>query len=91
MNPCPKCKSLKIIPIIYGMPDFELAKDEEKGRAVLGGCVVEKNDPTYHCKECKHEWKDEDPGEKICKSCGDVMMYCKCYEDVIDEYGNAKD
>ena len=27
----------------------------------------------------------EKAGSKICKHCGDVVMYCKCYEDVIDE------
>tara|TARA_Y100001960_G_C14410237_1_gene697799 strand:+ start:42 stop:320 length:279 start_codon:yes stop_codon:yes gene_type:complete len=92
MNSCPKCKSSKIISIVYGMPASDLAKDEEEGKVILGGCVIREDAPDYHCKDCEYEWKkEESPGEKICKTCGDVVMYCKCYEDLIDEYGNAKD
>ena len=35
----------------------------------------------YRCKECKRKW---DKGTKYCKSCGDVVMYCKCYEYLDD-------
>ena len=35
----------------------------------------------YRCKECKRNW---DKGTKYCKSCGDVVMYCKCYEYLDD-------
>lgn len=31
MISCPKCNSFKIIPIIYGMPSYELREDEIKG------------------------------------------------------------
>ena len=47
--------------------------------------IVPKKADTYYCKECKYGWKQEVPGGKICDSCGDVVMYCKCYEDVIKE------
>jgi len=91
MNSCPKCKSSKVVSIVYGMPTSDLAKDAEEEKVVLGGCDIRENAPVYHCKECKYEWKDEEiTGERICKSCGDVVMYCKCYEDIINEYGNAK-
>ena len=58
MNYCPKCKSSKVISIIYGMPGFDLAEDEEKGKVILGGCVIHDNTPKYHCKECGLEWNN---------------------------------
>ena len=90
MNSCPKCKSSKVISIVYGMPTSDLAKNEKGGEVILGGCVIRANSPDYHCKECKYEWEDENYGERTCNTCGDVVMYCTCYEDVINEYGDAK-
>ena len=56
MNHCPKCKSSKVIKIVYGMPDYSLQEDEEKGKVVLGGCVIHEDAPKYHCKKCQYEW-----------------------------------
>jgi len=53
---CPKCKSSKIIPIIYGYPMPSVMRRAEKGLVELGGCVVGKNDPTHHCKDCKKKF-----------------------------------
>tara|TARA_B100000427_G_C14992498_1_gene370337 strand:- start:76 stop:351 length:276 start_codon:yes stop_codon:yes gene_type:complete len=91
MNSCQKCKSSKVISIVYGVPTSDLAKDEEKGDILSDDYDIHKGLPDYRCKECKHEWKDENYAERTCNTCGDVVMYCTCYEDVIDEYGNAKD
>tara|TARA_Y100001970_G_scaffold75158_1_gene95249 strand:- start:1091 stop:1360 length:270 start_codon:yes stop_codon:yes gene_type:complete len=85
MNCCPKCESSKVISIVYGMPASDLAEDEEKGKIVLGGCVIREGMPDYRCKECKYEWEDENYAERTCNTCGDVVMYCKCYEDVIKD------
>ncbi len=35
----------------------------------------------YRCKDCKRKW---DKDTKYCKRCGDVVMYCKCYEEIND-------
>ena len=35
----------------------------------------------YICKECKRKW---DKDTKYCNTCGDVVMYCKCYEAIED-------
>jgi transposase-like protein len=32
----------------------------------------------YKCKECGRKW-DKD-NTRYCKACGDVVMYCSCYE-----------
>jgi len=66
MNSCPKCKSSKVVSIIYGMPDSSLAEDEIKGKVILGGCAILQGAPDYHCKKCKYEWENKNPGEKIC-------------------------
>ena len=59
MNNCPKCKTSKVVSIVYGMPDYSLAEDEMKGKVILGGCVIHEDAPEYHCKECQHEWSDK--------------------------------
>ena len=59
MNPCPKCKSSKVIKIVYGMPDSSLAEDEMKGKVILGGCVIHEDAKDHHCKECGLEWNNK--------------------------------
>lgn len=54
---CPNCKSIGTIPIVYGLPDLELAKDEARGDVVLGGCVVGNgSDPRWACRSCGAQW-----------------------------------
>ena len=54
---CPNCKSTKkVIPIVYGMPGWELGKQAEKGKIKLGGCCIGENDPEWFCKVCKVEF-----------------------------------
>lgn len=40
---CPKCGSLKIARIVYGLVDFtpDLDKELKERKVVLGGCVIE--------------------------------------------------
>lgn len=54
---CPKCGSGTVLPIIYGYPDGEAVEAELKAEIKLGGCVIEEDNPDYHCSECGHEWK----------------------------------
>lgn len=49
---CPVCKtSDNVIPIVYGKPGRELMEKAERGEVKLGGCVVEKDAPSNHCKK----------------------------------------
>jgi hypothetical protein len=57
-NPCPKSKkfcpknhSNKLIPIIYGLPGDKMLKASEKGKIILGGCVVMDCSPRWYCKK----------------------------------------
>lgn len=54
--PCPKCSTLKVIPIEYGYPNYEMYEESQKGKFVLGGCCVSDNNPNWHCTECENEW-----------------------------------
>lgn len=50
---CPRCGSKKIARILYGMPDFNMIKEDlEAGKIVLGGCCVSDSDPSWQCVEC---------------------------------------
>ena len=53
---CPACDQLTGVDIVYGEPSIGLAKQAELGEIVLGGCVIEPNQPFYHCKACGFEW-----------------------------------
>lgn len=45
------------VPIVYEMPSIPLAEQAERGEVVLGGCVVEENQPDRRCLACEAEWK----------------------------------
>jgi len=80
---CPDCGSIDIAPIIYGMPGHKMQKDYTEGKIKLGGCSIilgEKQADRY-CKACEFKWNKDD---RFCKRCGDVELFCKCYEDSVD-------
>ncbi|MFC1663396.1 hypothetical protein ACFL04_04535 [Patescibacteria group bacterium] len=54
---CPKCKSTKVLPIVYGLPAPELEKQASEGKVFLAGCVMYENNPKYHCDKCGEEWR----------------------------------
>jgi len=56
---CPKCDSKNIIPIQYGLPSFKMQCEKYEGKIKLGGCVVHKNNPDFHCRDCKLDFKKE--------------------------------
>lgn len=59
---CPECGA-QGVPIVYGMPGVELFKKEEQGPVVLGGCVIEGDDPNWACKRpIQHRWVEDDSG-----------------------------
>ncbi len=53
---CPKCGSNNTVPIMYGMPPYELLEKEEIHEVILGGCIVHDESPCWHCKDCEHYW-----------------------------------
>lgn len=53
---CSQCGSTKILPIVYGMPDYSLFRQEEQGRVILGGCEVYDDAPKYQCAKCGKEY-----------------------------------
>ena len=54
---CPKCNSINVIPIAYGLPGDEMIEDVFKGKIHLGGCIIEENNPDFHCNDCEYEWE----------------------------------
>ena len=38
---CPKCRSDRTAPILYGYPSHEAFEAEERGELILGGCEME--------------------------------------------------
>ncbi len=88
MNYCPECNSTNVAIFIYGYSGVgRFKKDIDAGKIVLGYHNKSKNRPDYRCNNCQKEWSDD---IKICNTCLDVIMYCKCYEKSIDDEGNAK-
>lgn len=57
---CPKCGSLNVIKILYGMPSHEAFILSEEGKIKLGGCCITGSDPEYFCKGCENEWNRQD-------------------------------
>jgi hypothetical protein len=54
---CPKCKEEKnVIPIVYGMANWELGEQAKKNLVKLGGCCVGDHDPDWYCKACEVEF-----------------------------------
>lgn len=54
---CPECGSTEVIPIVYGMPDWDLHLASERGEVAIGGCIVIGDDPTHQCRACGHEFR----------------------------------
>lgn len=57
---CPVCGEIGI-PIVYGLPGFELQEAAGRGEVVIGGCVIFGNDPDHQCRSCEHTWRTGGP------------------------------
>lgn len=53
--PCPRCSSASI-PIVYGLPGFEVFEAADRGEVRLGGCVVDGEEPRWACPVCEVEF-----------------------------------
>ena len=49
---CPRCKSAKVVTIVYGLPGMEAFEEAQAGKVVLGGCDVTDDDPSWQCLDC---------------------------------------
>jgi len=54
---CPKCKSEKVVEILYGYPTSKAVKAEQRGDIFLGGCEVSSKNPTHFCRVCNKKFK----------------------------------
>jgi len=54
---CPTCKH-PLAPIVFGLPDEDLASDAEAGKVMLGGCLVHGmgGDATHGCRSCAEQF-----------------------------------
>lgn len=53
---CPRCGSCNTVPIIYGYaPD--LVEAWKAGKVELGGCVIDVENPNWHCKTCGNDFE----------------------------------
>lgn len=60
---CPSCRDRTLVPIVFGMPSYELFEAAERGEVVLGGCVLEEVNPTRRCTRCGWEGVIDAPDE----------------------------
>lgn len=58
---CPKCRSDRTAPILYGYPSHEAFEAEERGELILGGCEMIDGMPheDYGCLDCGYRWSKE--------------------------------
>lgn len=54
MNECPKCGGTDLAIILYGLPSDELQNSQKvkDKKIVLGGCVVNRENPKLECNDC---------------------------------------
>jgi hypothetical protein len=55
--PCPQCHSpAQVIPILYGLPASAAFDAAERDEIILGGCVIDRFSPMWHCKACHEDF-----------------------------------
>ena len=41
---------------MYGYPGPEAVEDSHEGKVHLGGCIVDIDNPKWHCNDCERDW-----------------------------------
>lgn len=54
-NPCPRCGSTDVIPILYGTAGRTAALAQNSG-VELAGRVWDADAPSSRCRACRHTW-----------------------------------
>ena len=90
MKSCPFCGSKNIAEYLYGLPCFNeaLEKDLEAKRIILGGCMIDGSEPSYHCNDCERDFGyRDDASSSYFEHCGDSLDsgYNDKNEDLDDE------
>jgi uncharacterized Zn finger protein (UPF0148 family) len=50
---CPLCqRRVRPVPIVFGYPMPETMEAAERGEVILGGCLVDGNEPSARCPKC---------------------------------------
>lgn len=57
---CPSCGSERTVPIVYSLPSADVERRAQEGEVVLGGCIVEDDQPDRACLDCRAEWRVAD-------------------------------
>ena len=45
------------------MPGYDMWEEKEKGKIILGGCMIEERAPDHHCNDCQYEWEKGKPND----------------------------
>lgn len=61
---CICCGSKRIATYTYGYPSSRIMKDVEAGKVAIGGCILDFDNPTWRCADCKHDFYYKKPWEK---------------------------
>lgn len=56
---CPDCEQKTGVHIVYGYPSRSLIRSAKRNEVILGGCIVEIDAPNRHCRNCQHQWIDD--------------------------------
>ncbi len=49
---CPSCGERRLVPIAYGYPGPQMWEAVDRGEIVLGGCIIEPDNPQWRCLSC---------------------------------------
>jgi hypothetical protein len=51
---CPVCyKNINVVPVVYGYPTIEMARQARGGELIMGGCIPDKKRTSY-CRKDKY-------------------------------------
>lgn len=53
---CPRCGSLDVTEIVYGLPSPEFLERSRHERTVLAGCSIGPDSPAWQCLACDAQW-----------------------------------
>lgn len=82
---CPKCRSERTAPVMYGYPTYEALELSEQEKLILGGCkrIDGMPEPDYGCLDCGYQWSIETlPATKIAKTRYKIIENGPCTLDM---------
>lgn len=83
---CPKCKSEKVLKIMYGLPAGPTPPGEYEG-----GCCITGEDPNWHCGDCNWEWGPDCEGRYGDESEESIALAQDMVEGVEGKIKNQKE